>query len=107
MKRYMGDRTIDGVKVTVDGKDLDPRMNLARYSEGDFEWSYEGPEPRQLAFAMLFEHTQNSNAAKQLVETFMTSVVANFDNEWEVTSDDMDHIIDTLTRRAGANQSRS
>jgi len=26
MKRYLGDRTIDGVKVTVDGVPLDPRL---------------------------------------------------------------------------------
>ena len=26
MKHYLGDRTIDGVKVTVDGAPLDPRL---------------------------------------------------------------------------------
>ena len=29
MKRYVGDRTIDGVKVTVDGAPLDPGVDAA------------------------------------------------------------------------------
>ena len=43
MKRYLGDRTIDGVKVTVDDVPLDPRLPLREFSRNGFEWSYEGP----------------------------------------------------------------
>ena len=45
MKQYAGDRTIDGVKVTVDGAPLDPCTNIVEFSKNGFEWSYEGPEP--------------------------------------------------------------
>lgn len=90
MKRYVGDRTIDGVKVTVDGAPLNPRTDVAEYSKNGFEWSYEGPEPRQLALALLVDHLGEAEAAKRAVEPFMRAVVANFDNEWEMTSADID-----------------
>ncbi|NYT83641.1 hypothetical protein H0A70_19345 [Alcaligenaceae bacterium] len=97
MKTYMGDRTIDGVIVTVDGRSLDPRKDLARYTNGDFEWTYEGDEPRQLAFAILYDHTRDMSTAKAFVEPFMSSVVANLDNEWELTSADIDRFIKIMT----------
>ena len=56
MKRYVGDRTIDGVKVTVDGAPLDPGVDVMEFTKNGFEWSYEGPEPRQLALALLLDH---------------------------------------------------
>lgn len=90
MKRYVGDRTIDGVKVTVDGAPLDPRTNVVEYTKNGFEWSYEGPEPRQLALALLVDHLGDAEAAKRAVEPFMRAVVANFGNEWEMTSADID-----------------
>ncbi len=31
MKSFIGDRTIDGIKVTVDGRPLDQRLDLHRY----------------------------------------------------------------------------
>jgi len=53
MKTYAGDRTIDGIVVTVDDEPLDQRLDIRRFSENGFEWTYEGPESRQLALAML------------------------------------------------------
>jgi hypothetical protein len=96
MKRFCGDRTIDGVKVTVDGQPLDQRLDLNRYTANGFEWSYEGDEPRQLALAILAEHLDDAASAKALVEPFMKAVVANFDNEWEMTSSDIDAALDAL-----------
>jgi hypothetical protein len=90
MKTFCGDRTIDGVKVTVDGKPLDQRLDLHRYTANGFEWSYEGPEPRQLALAILASHLDDVAEAKAMAEPFMKAVVANFGNEWEMTSADID-----------------
>ena len=90
MKHYVGDRTIDGVKVTVDGAPLDPCMNVMEFTKNGFEWSYEGPEPRQLALALLVDHLGDKDGAKAAVEPFMQAVVANFGNEWEMTSADLD-----------------
>ena len=96
MKHYVGDRTIDGVKVSVDGASLNPRTDVTEFSKNGFEWSYEGPEPRQLALALLIDHLADAAAAKALVEPFMRAVVANFDNEWEMTSADIDSALTTL-----------
>lgn len=88
--------------VTVDGRPLDPRLDLHRYSSNGFEWSYEGEEPRQLSLAILAAHLGDERA-KELVEPFMRSVVANFGNEWELTSADIDAALDALRKtRAGA-----
>jgi hypothetical protein len=90
MKTYVGDRTIDGIQVTVDGRPLDPQVALKSYSKNGFEWSYEGPEPRQLAFALLMDHLGDPARAAALDEVFMREMVANFANTWELTSADID-----------------
>src|ERR1700722_14009443 len=96
MKSFSGDRTIDGVKATVDGQPLDQRLDVHRYTANGFEWSYEGDEPRQLALAILTEHLNDPAAAKALVEPFMKAVVANFGNEWEMNTADIDAALDVL-----------
>ena len=102
MKHYVGDRTIDGVKVTVDGAPLDPCVAVTEFSKNGFEWSYEGPEPRQLALALLVDHLGDKEKAKTNVEPFMRGVVANFDNEWEMTSADLDAALLTLASKVVA-----
>src|SRR4028119_220017 len=125
-KTYAGDRTMDGIQVSVDGRPLDPRSDLGRlsdrggersdqgpgpaaapaarsaarpldprfalrrFSDGGFEWSYEGPEPEQLAFALLVDHLGDPAKAASLRGRFMREIVANFDNEWEMTSADLE-----------------
>lgn len=96
MKHYVGDRTIDGVKVTVDGAPLNPLTDVMEYSKNGFEWSYEGPEPRQLALALLADHLGDAAAARTAVDPFMRAVVANFGNEWEMTSSDIDLALKAL-----------
>jgi hypothetical protein len=102
MKHYSGDRTIDGVKVTVDGAALDPRVDIMEFSKNGFEWSYEGPEPRQLALALLADHLGDNGAAKAAVEPFMRAIVANFGNEWEMSSADIDLALAALAGKAVA-----
>ena len=102
MKIYSGDRTIDGVKVTVDGAPLDPCVNVREFTKNGFEWSYEGPEPRQLALAILVDHLGDKAAAMAAVESFMRAIVANFGNEWEMTSDDIDLALTALDGKAVA-----
>ena len=96
MKHYVGDRTIDGVQVHVDGVPLPQCTDIAEYSENGFEWSYEGESPLQLAFALLMDHLNDAEAAKASAKPFMRAVVANFDNEWEMTSSDIDLALTAL-----------
>lgn len=102
MKTYTGDRTIDGISVQVDGQPLSPQYDKLRLTEYGFEWSYEGPEPSQLAFALLFDHLGDAASAKALYQPFMESVVANFDNDWEMTSADIDAAIAALRENRAA-----
>jgi uncharacterized protein YlxW (UPF0749 family) len=96
MKVYRGDRTIDGLDVTVDGAPLDPRFDVRVVSPDGFEWSYEGAAPAQLALALLMDHFGASDRALAHHETFMREIVANFNNEWEMTSADIDAVLDEL-----------
>ncbi len=89
MKIYQGGRSLDGAVVTVDGKPLDPRFDLKRYSPAGFEWTYEGDGPRQLALALLADHLGDSGKALALAEPFMRDVVAELDNAWRLTSDEI------------------
>ena len=99
MKTYTGERTIDGISVRVDGQPLPTYDDRLKLTDFGFEWSYEGPEPRQLALALLVDHLGDANVAKANVEPFMRAVVANFGNEWEMSSSDLDL---ALTSLAGA-----
>ena len=83
-KIYAGDRTIDGAVVRVDGADL-PRL-----AGCNFEWGYEGASPLSLAEAILTDHLGDAQRARALAPRFMRDVVANFANEWEMTSEGID-----------------
>jgi Family of unknown function (DUF6166) len=98
MSTYAGKRTIDGLVVTVDGGRLDERYDIRRFTRFGFEWSYEGASPQQLALAILVHHLGAPERAVTLPEPFMKGVVANFDNDWTLESQD----IEAFLRSAGA-----
>jgi len=98
MKTYRGDRTIDGVVVTVEGRPLDPRYDLRRLTRTGFEWTYEGAGPAQLALALLADHLGDDQRALELHDAFMKAIVANLGNEWELTEADMAEAVDALRR---------
>ncbi len=85
MRTYIGARTIDGIKVTVDDKPLDERIDIHLFSDNGFEWTYEGDAPQQLALAILAEHLGDGNRALELSGRFMRQVIAELDNEWVLT----------------------
>ncbi len=96
MKRYLGERTIDGIAVTVDGVALNPRLDLKSLSPEGFEWTYEGAAPAQLALALLADHLADDQRALALHDTFMRAAVANFENDWEMTGADIDAVLATM-----------
>ena len=93
MKIYEGGRSLDGAVVTVDGQPLDPRFDIRRFSPAGFEWTYEGDGPRQLALALLADHLGDGAKALALTEKFMRDVVAELDNAWRLTADEIEDAI--------------
>jgi hypothetical protein len=89
MKIYEGRRTIDGIVVTVDGAPLSAHAEVKQFTKYGFEWTYEGDSPRQLALAILFDHLGDADRAVALAEPFMKSVIANLDNDWRLSGDDV------------------
>src|SRR5262249_8093023 len=93
MAVYEGKRTIDGLLVTADGKKLDEHYEIKRFTRFGFEWTYEGDSPQQLALAILFDRLGNKERAIQLSEPFMKTVIANLDNDWKLTSEEIDAFV--------------
>ena len=89
MTRYDGRRTIDGLVVSADGKPLDEHYEVKRFTKYGFEWTYEGESPHQLALAILYDHLGDPARAIALSKPFMSKVVANFDNDWTLGSDEI------------------
>ena len=96
MKIYEGSRTIDGIRVTVDGQPLEDRTDIMRFSSTGFEWTYAGDAPRQLALALLANHLEDDDIALQLSESFMNAVVTDFDNDWKLTGDEIATALESL-----------
>lgn len=99
-KNYIGDRTIDGVIVTVDDAPLLERIELKAYTDRGFEWSYEGDGPRQLALALLCDHFGDDGVALKEADRFMRRVVANFGNTWQMSSTDIATALDNIRASA-------
>lgn len=97
MKVYKGDRTIDGVVVTVDDAPLPERTDVRELSDDGFEWGFEGPAAAQLALAILVDHFGDAKKALALYQPFMEEIVANFSNEWIFTSADVEEAVAALT----------
>jgi len=90
MKIYEGRRTMDGLIVTVDGKPLSEHYEVKQFTRRGFEWTYDGSSPQQLALAILFDHLGDKDSAISLSEPYMKDVVANLDNDWRLSSDEVE-----------------
>jgi Family of unknown function (DUF6166) len=96
MQVYEGGRSLDGAVVTVNGAPLDPRFDIRCFSPAGFEWTYVGDGPRQLALALLAHHLGDPRRALALTEGFMRTVVAELDNAWRMTSDEIAAAVNQL-----------
>ncbi len=99
MKIYEGKRSIDGLVVTVDGRPLPEHYEVQRFTNWGFEWTYEGASPQQLALAILYDHLGDKARAIRLSEPFMQKVVADMDNDWTLTGDQVDRAIAQIEKR--------
>jgi hypothetical protein len=98
MKNYEGKRTIDGLVVTVDGRRLDEHYEVKRFTKFGFEWTYEGESPQQLALAILFDYLGDKERAIRLSEPFVQEIVANLDNDWTISGDEIEEFLQSDRR---------
>ena len=97
MKRYEGRRQGYAVIVTVDGRPLNPRLDLYNHSPTGFEWGYCGSGPAQLALALLADHLADDEEALNLYQRFKWSVVVELPRRrWTLTSREIDVVLHNL-----------
>ena len=87
MKTYQGNRRSFTVNVTVNGRPLDPRLDLYNHGPTGFEWGYGGSGPAQLALAILADHLNDDRQALNLYQHFKWIVVSTLPRRgWTLTS---------------------
>ena len=103
MKTYEGRREGYAADVTVNGRPLNPRLDLWNHSPTGFEWGYGGSGPAQLALAILADHLNDDDEAVALHQDFKREVVANFDRRgWTLTTEQIQRVVEALKSDSGS-----
>ena len=103
MKTYQGRREGYATIVTVDGRSLNPRLDLWNHSPTGFEWGYAGSGPAQLALALLADHFGDDDQALACYHDFKREVVARLDKRgWSLTSAQVQQHLGALRRKGGS-----
>lgn len=90
MKIYQGFREGHAVIVQVNGRPLNPRLDLWNHSPTGFEWGYCGSGPAQLALAILADHLCDDQAALLYYQRFKWAVVVLLPRRhWNLTDGDI------------------
>jgi hypothetical protein len=81
----------------VNGRPLNPRLDLYNHSPTGFEWGYCGSGPAQLALAILADHLGDDEQAFNLYQRFKWAVIAELPRKrWTLTSENILQAIKTL-----------
>jgi hypothetical protein len=97
MKQYRGVREGHAALVTVNGRPLNPRLDLWNHSPTGFEWGYGGSGPAQLALALLADHLEDGDVAVELHQEFKSAVVADLPYRgWTLTSEQIQRAVAAL-----------
>lgn len=98
MKVYVGIREEDGtLTVRVNGKQLNPRLDLWNHSPTGFECGYHGSGPAQLALALLADHLGKDEEAVVLHQRFKREFVASLSPQgWSITSKQIEWALQSL-----------
>lgn len=88
------------VSVTVNGRPLPMRLDLARHSPTGFEWGYAGSGPAQLALAILAWHCgSDEGRAIDLYQAFKFRVVASLPRQsWKLTRSEIESVLEQVER---------
>ena len=97
MKIYEGRREGHAADVTVNGRPLNPRLDLWNHSPTGFEWGYGGSGPAQLALAILADHLADDDEALSLHQDFKHAIVATLPYPgWTLTDERIQEAVRTL-----------
>jgi hypothetical protein len=97
VKQYEGKRSYGQCSVTVNGRVLDPRLDLCFHSPDGFEWGYCGSGPAQLALAILADHLSDDRQALDMYQRFKWAVIAGLPRRhWTLDSRDIDQAIQAV-----------
>ena len=97
MKHYSGRREGYAVIVTVDGRRLNPRLDLWNHSPTGFEWGYCGSGPAQLALAILADHLGDDEQAFNFPHRYKWAVIAELPKRsWTLTSQEIELVLPKL-----------
>lgn len=97
MKRYEGVRTGKAVDVTVDGRPLNPRLDLWNHSPTGFEWGYGGSGPAQLSLAILADCLGDDMAALKRYQRYKEVVVSRLPYRgWTLSSRDIQQVLEAI-----------
>ncbi len=93
---FKGHKTLLGSKfVTYKELELSPRYDLFEKSKSGFDWGTSGSPAIQLAFAMLYQVTQDKTLAKKYAVSFVRSVISQFTRDWIYSANELYTWIDT------------
>jgi hypothetical protein len=95
-KIYKGSNISGYSIVTVDGKRLPLYLEYVNHSPDGFNWGYAGSGPAQLAFAILFDYSNNASWARMYYRDFKFNIISNIQTAiWELSSLDIEQWIKT------------
>ena len=100
MKTYEGRREGHAVLVTVNGRPLNPRLDLWNHSPTGFEWGYSGSGPAQLALALVADHLTDDRQALDTYQRFKWAVVTELPKKgWTLSSREIDQSLERIRRQ--------
>jgi len=86
---FKGHKALLGSKFVTYGElELLPRFDLYPQSDSGFDWGYSGSSPKQLAFSILYQ-LSNQEFAEQNVIEFTNDVVSKLSRDWTLPASDV------------------
>ncbi|WDL99788.1 DUF6166 domain-containing protein [Alicyclobacillus sp. ALC3] len=75
--------------IRMQGGRQAPLESAAEQSSTGMDWGYSGSAPADLALSILASYTGNREAALTCHQAFMAEFVAEFEDEWSISDDEI------------------
>jgi hypothetical protein len=111
VKKYVGERTPDGVSVIVIPESggaypLNPRYDLRNHSPDGFNYGYGGSGPAQLSLALLADALGDDEKAQRFYQDVKFKVVARLEGDrFELRQEDIQKKVAELEAERGRRRS--